>query len=299
MARSFRYESSIEAVARSSWYTGGRLKANPLTASLASDYDAFDAKLTTVAAAEQSLNRTRVIAQGAVDGAWQGLQPFPGALSKKILALTKNKRNVPLYQLFFDKDIPSRIGSRSLALQVATMKPWVVHLKASSEPVLQACGTELDGLITTGESALASLEAVDESIKAFRNYGDRAILYDTFNGLNKSTGGKLDKMPSDNKSLHLPVTFARGFFEPDGRSDAPEEKPRTSLDVQADINRNVAEKTKLDAELKTVQAAEAAEAANEAALAAKRQKAADLKASAAAAAAQAKQLEEELDHGQA
>lgn len=252
------YDSSLELVLDELAYTRARLKAHPLTAALAADFDAFQPKWMAVFTQEIGLRAERQDAAARVIAADDDLDDLSDGLSKALLIITKGNRGDPLYKLYYGDKRPSDLKRPTLGPQLETMRGWTPSLVASPHAMLTDYGTQLQDKVGVADDAVATAASAEQKSRAFRTVGERKALIDDFNALRKATYGKLAEMPHTQPAAKLPASFADRFFR--HGTWTPPEKPATSAELAAEIAAKQAEVEALQAELAKTKADEDADA---------------------------------------
>lgn len=240
----FYSQSSLELVQECT-YTMARLKAHPLTTSLASDFDKFNGELVKLLTRELELTKNVVLAQAAVDSIDDQLDTLLLILTNDILSAVQNDRKAPLYQHFFGAQNPSNLRKPVLGEQLEIMRTWVPTLTASTHSTLKAHSAPLAKLVASADAAVEALRKAIQEEEDFSQIGDRKTLMDTFNALRKSTYGKLAEIQHTYADQNLPNDFAEHFFlqqskEPK-RSLSTVERTIERLEAQLAKHKNVHE----------------------------------------------------------
>jgi len=252
------YDTSLELVLDELVYTRARLKAHPLTAALAADFDAFQPKWMAVFTQEIGLRAERQDAAAQVIAADDDLDDLSDGLSKALLIVTKGNRGDLLYKLYYGDKRPSDVKRPTLGPQLDRMRGWIPSLLTSPHAMLTDYGAQIQDKVAVADNAVAAASSADQKSRAFRTVGERKVLVDDFNALRKATYGKLAEMPHTQPAAKLPASFADRFFRHEAWT-APE-KPATSAEIAAKIAAKQAEIDALQAELAKTKAGEEAAA---------------------------------------
>lgn len=277
-------DTSLATVLEHSTYTLTRLEAFPLTHALAAPFVAFHETWAKTSALELKLHIQTLRAAALVTVTDEDLDAFVDRASNTLLSLTGNDRNAPLYKQYFGDKRPSDFKRPVLGAQLEAMRTWPTSLKASSQPLLQKLGQELEPKIAAADAAKSGLASAQQATRVFRATGERRALIDQFNALRKDTYGKVAGLPHTHPDANLPGGLADRFFK---RVSASKEEGEalTSVDLLAQITDAEAGLLALRDQLKEVQDAEEkaakdreAEAAHDAELEALRKKRDELEA---------------------
>lgn len=254
-----RYQMSLSNVRDEILYTKVRLRANPLTAKKAAEYDALIKELATVQAIEQALADAKIETGALIDGIDDVLDPLVDRLSNALLSLTDQNRDSELYKRYFGTARPHEVKKPVLGKELALVQGWLPSLKSSVEPELKALGLELESAVTAGVKAEAAYRDAERKLADFRRLGERKAIIDKANHIRQGTYGELAQLPHT-PGTSLPRDFASGFFR---------HKPREDVTVER-LQSQVAElELALAARREELKAAEAAAAADASAAAAK------------------------------
>ena len=234
-------------------FTGTKVEAHPLTAFLAPEYAAFQAKWFQVQAKEISLWVEILRASAKIVVADELLDSLVDRISSAVLAITGSK-DAALYQLYFQNKTPSERRRGVLGDQLETMRGWVTSLKASPHTSLQALGAELEAAIAKADQAVNELSLAKTANREFRTIGERRALVDEFNAMQKRNSGKIAEIPHTDAGKGLSNTFQEGFFKKTRRSDG--DKEMSKEDLVAAIAESENRAAELKARLSEVIAAE-------------------------------------------
>ncbi|HRI68579.1 MAG TPA: hypothetical protein PK156_30330 [Polyangium sp.] len=195
-----------------------------------------------------------------IDVADQDLDDFVDELDTVLLRLVGKERSDPLYAYYFGRKRPHELKRPILAGQLQTMRDYVQPLKTATNAELATLGARLETLIANADVAVARQHRAAESIKTFRNLGERKVCIDELNALRKATAGILSEMPHKHPEKRLPTDYADRFFKRAPRRGKNAAKEITSANLQADIAEQEQVLAALKAQLEVVLAKEEAEA---------------------------------------
>jgi len=250
--RTLSYGAPLTEVRSHISFTVRRLRAHPLTQSLAPTFEALLSAWTLLHQKELELADKvddTVIEGSAIDGE---LNTFAHRTSHAILELTSNNRNHPLYTHFFGGK-PLHVFTRPiLSWQLDAMRQWNPSLAQSGHPSLAALGGDLPALIEKADEVVAARATAEQAVRLFREIGERKQFIDEVNAARKETHGVLSTLP--HKHTGLPVRFADGFFKRDRpRDEAPDLETIESTIEK--LKKELAEQEKAREELLAAQAA--------------------------------------------
>lgn len=276
-------DSALRVFLEHNTHSGTQIAAHPLTAPLAPEYEAFQAKWLQVQTKEILLWVDTLKAAAKVAFADDILNRLVDKISNAILVITDNKTDADLYTLFFKEKTPSVVKKPVLGNQLALMRDWIKLLKESTHAALNALGVELEQAVAYADKAVLEVGKAKNATHHFRTVGERRALVDEFNAMQKRNSGKIAEIPHTEAGKGLPNTFHEAFFKKSSRSASSdgEEKTWTSADYVAAIAESEARtdelKTKLAEALANEKALEAKKATLEAKKAAREEKLAALK----------------------
>lgn len=222
------HDSALEVSLEHNTFTGTKVEAHPLTAFLAPEYAAFQAKWLQVKEKEILLSVAISRAAAKIVIADDLLDSLVDRISNAILAITGSK-DAPLYQLYFQNKTPSERRRGVLGPQLEAMRGWVASLKASPHASLQALGAELEAAVAKADQAVEEYSLAKTANREFRTIGERRALVDEFNAMQKRNSGKIAELPHTDAGKGLPNTFQDGFFKRARRSDGEKEMSKEDL----------------------------------------------------------------------
>lgn len=211
-------------------YTDAQLKAHPLTAQLASDYDALHAAWLKVMEQEIKLAEAVVTAEAMIRFTDARLDQLLTAIINSVLVVVGNDRSAPLYVRLLGKQRPSDAKRPVLGEQLELMRSWVATLSECESPALQRHASELATAIAQADRALLDQQAADRALTTFSESGERKTFIDGFSALRQATHAKLQALIDQEPSL--PEDFAEQFFPSSERTRTP-----TLAGVEANIRR--------------------------------------------------------------
>jgi hypothetical protein len=251
-------DASLGFVLEEITYTPAILAANPLTATIAVDFDPLALGWTTVNNQQIQLRVALVRASALIAAADNALDELVDAISLAILLEVNNNRNAPQYLLYFGEKNPNEHKKPVLRGQLGTMRKWIPSLLASASPGVKDLGVKLESAVAVADAAVKAQAQAEQKNRDFRTIGPRRGLIDDTNALRKSTYGELSEMPHTEPNKHLPATFAEGFFRHESKK-APA-RPPTASELAEQIEALEAQLVAMKAQLVTTTAEEEAAA---------------------------------------
>lgn len=249
-----RYSMSLSSVRDEILYTKVRLRANPLTAKKAAEYDALLKDLAAVQAIEQALTDGKLETGALIDGIDDVLDPLVDRLSNMLLSRTGQNRDSELYKRYFGTARPSDVKRPVLGKELELVQGWLPSLKSSTDPELKALGLELESAVTAGVKAEAAYQDAERKLADFRRLGERKTIIDRANRIRQGTHGELAQLPHSPQGSSLPRDFASSFFRHRERAEATVER------LQSQVAEAELALATLREELKAAEAAAATEA---------------------------------------
>ncbi len=256
--RTLTPRTTLSALRTEVVYSLARLKAHPLAASHAPEFEALRSQCDTVLTTENALRDGLAEADAAIDMRDEVLDDIADRLSAAILAITKNDREHPLYTLYFGDKPLSRFKRPVLGDELEASRAWIPLLTNNKHPSLAALAPELKDAIEAADTTLALAREHAQKLREFRRDGALRVLVEKTNATRKAVCGALAKLPHEQTGL--PSDFASQFFRRGPASDNGPEHAPTIEEVTArlaGLAKETAENEALLAELKA-QAAEAA-----------------------------------------
>ncbi|HZF55586.1 MAG TPA: hypothetical protein VE093_43530 [Polyangiaceae bacterium] len=256
--RTLTPRTTLSALRSEVVYSLARLKAHPLAASHAPEFEGLRSQCDTVLTTENTLRDGLAEAEAAIDMRDEVLDDLADRLSAAILAITKNDREHPLYTLYFGNKPLSRFKRPVLGAELEATRAWIPLLTNNKHPSLAALAQELKDAIEAADTTLALAQEHAQKLKEFRSDGALHALVEKTNATRKAACGALAKLPHEQTGL--PSDFASQFFRRGPSSENDPEPAPTIEDVTArlaELAKETAEQQALLAELEA-QAAEAA-----------------------------------------
>jgi hypothetical protein len=211
-------------------YTDAQLKAHPLTAGLAAEYDALHSAWLKVMEQEIRLAEAVVTAEAMVRFADGRLDQLLTAIVSSVLSAVGNDRSAPLYVRLLGTQRPSDAKRPVLGEQLELMRSWIPTLAESELPALQRHAGELSTVVAQADRALADQQAAEHALTEFSESGGRQAFIAGFNALRQTTHAKLQQLTDQDSSL--PEDFAEQFFQSSERARTP-----TLAGIEASIRR--------------------------------------------------------------
>jgi hypothetical protein len=258
--RTLTLRTTLSALRTEIVYSLARLKAHPLAAPHAPEFEALRSACDTVLTTENALRDGLAEAEAAIDIRDEVLDDVADRLSAAILTITKNDREHPLYTLYFGNKPLHRFKRPVLGTELEATRAWIPLLTNNKHPSLAALAPELEGAINAADATLALAREHAQKLKEFRRDGALRALVEKTNATRKAVCGALAKLPHEQTGL--PSDFASQFFRRGPVSQNGPEQPTTIEEVTAklaELAEETAENQALLAELKA-QAAEEAKA---------------------------------------
>ncbi len=260
--RTLTPRTTLSALRNEVVYSLARLKAHPLAAPHAPEFEDLRNECDAVLTVENALRDGLAEAEAAIDMHDEALDDCADRLSAAILAITKNDREHPLYTLYFGNKPLHRFKRPVLGSELEASRAWIPLLTNNKHPSLAALAPEIKDAIEAADTTLALAQEHAQKLKEFRRDGALHALVEKTNATRKAVCGALAKLPHEQPGL--PSDFASQFFRHRPSSENGSEPVPTIEDVTArlaELAEETAEKEALLAELKATAAAEAKAAA--------------------------------------
>jgi hypothetical protein len=213
-------------------YTAAQLKAHPLTAEMAKDFDQLHAIWLQVMEQEIALAEAVVTTEARarfVDGQ---LDQLLGLILKTVLERVDGDRGAPLYVRLVGKQKPSEVKRPVLGEQLELMRSWVTPLRELADPELQAHAETLAECVAQADEALAAQQAAEQQLTEFSERGDRRAFVERMSTLRRATFNRLTTLPRRHPDAGLAPDFAELFFQTSERARTP-----TLAGIEANIRR--------------------------------------------------------------
>lgn len=289
-------EIALEGQGEELVFTEGRLRAHPLTTSLAIDFTALlDTEWTSLVQQRWQLLFDILRAEAKAWHVDLQLDAFVDKFHPVLLRAVNNDTNDARYTRLMKGKRPFELKRPILKGQMAIMKNWPSILSEQAYAGfadLLAMKAELEGLLTLAVAAETTLEEAQNKDKNFRKVGARPAFTGKLNALRQATAGKLKEMVHTLPGASLPNDFPDWFFLKSNRSD--EKKAPTSEELDTAIKAMEIELEALRGKYAEALQAEKTEAAKENERAEKEAKLAQARQRQKEAAAEAAALEAEL-----
>jgi hypothetical protein len=229
------YQSALRALLEHSTYTGTKVSAHALTAYLAPEYEAFQAKYLSVQAQEIHISIEILKAAARITVADDIIDSLVDRISNGLQVVESGGKASGLYTFYFKGKSPSELKRPVLAGELETCRSWVEPLLSSPHVILKELGVELQKAVAEGDDAVKALAAAKQANRKFRTVGERRALFDEFNAMQKRNYGKLAELPHTEAGKGLPRTFADQFFKKGPRKQVDPEQDPTSADLITQI----------------------------------------------------------------
>jgi hypothetical protein len=267
-------------------FTLSALRATPLGAPYVADFVALHTEWLLIQERDISLTTDLSDADARIVECESHLRDLANKVSSAVLSEVKNDRKNPYYVHFFGSLRASDFRRPIRDAKIGVFEAWVPTLFAATNPALKALGGDVQAAALDAKAAVTARSDAENALTFFREISDRRAFVASFNGKRKDTYVALAKLPHDRPELHLPTTYADGFF---AHRAASKRSDVIAIDVaigkhEDAIQLLTEQKTELLAidAAKAAVASEKAKTADAAALAAAEKDVADAEAKAAA-----------------
>ena len=228
--RTLSYSMTLIELLQERAYTNAQLKAHPLTADLAAEYDALHVAWLRIMEQEIKLAEAVVTAEAMVRFADGRLDQLLTTIVSSVLSAVGNDRSAPLYVRLLGTQRPSDAKRPVLGEQLELMRSWIPTLNESELPALQRHASELTTAVAQADRALADQQAAEQALTTFSEKGERQAFVDGFKTLRQATHARLRQLSDQDDTL--PDDFAEQFFQSSERSRTP-----TINGIEANIRR--------------------------------------------------------------
>jgi hypothetical protein len=239
--------SSLQFFREELVFSLGRTAADPAAADLSPQFKDLIDRWGPVNAQQLALWDAQTMADALVAAADDRLDALVDRLSPAVLALTGQKRSDPHYKLYFAVP-PAELKRPVLGPELETIRGWLVHLAAETDPTLAALSKEFAAAVKLAGDAVKARRQADADNEQFRAKGALAVYLDDVRKTRDAIFATLEGRPA--MAPTLPRDFASRFFR--------HRKPTANGDAkQARAEKRAAERAAAEAKAKAVAEAKA------------------------------------------
>ena len=217
----------MSLVLREMRYMRSRLRANLITAPLATPFDALILTWGTVSSQELELEMKIEDADAIILDCDDNLDDFVDSLAAAVDRADKGDKNQTFKALFFGNTIPSRFKRPILGKQLTAMIQWVTPLTASTNTAFTGLAARLTPLLDRANAAIATKAQAQADLATFR-VGPKLAFYDDVNTQRRTAFTALAQIPVSNKELGLPASYPDRFVR--HRTAKPEPSMKSLAD---------------------------------------------------------------------
>ena len=210
--RTIPLNAPLDAILADRVFTLSALRATPLGTPYVPDFVALHTEWLLVQEREVALTTDLSDADARIVECESHLADLANKVSNAVLSEVKNDRKDPYYVHFFGGLRPSNFRRPIRDAQIGVFESWVAFLFAATAPALKALGGDVQAAALDAKAAATARADAENALTYFREAGDRRAFVASFNGKRKDTYAALAKLPLDRPDLHLPTTYADGFF---------------------------------------------------------------------------------------
>lgn len=201
-------------------YTAAQLKAHPLTAELARDYDELHIAWLRVLDEEIQLAEAVVTAQAlarSVDAELDRLFDLIVAEAREQGGDSEAKP--PLLRRLLGTQRPQDARRPVLGEQLELMRRWPEVLFSTEIESLHRMAAALTAELAQGDKAATDRTRAEQALSDFEQRGERSEFVDRFNVLRRATRERLTALQQ--RHPELPVEFVSRFFQQPERAQRP------------------------------------------------------------------------------
>lgn len=201
-------------------YTAAQLKAHPLTAELARDYDELHIVWLRVLDEEIQLAEAVVTAQALARAVDAELDRLFDAVIAEVRTGNVAEPEALLRRLLGTQR-PQDARRPVLGEQLELMRRWPAVLFSTNVEPLHRMAAALTAALAQGDQAATDRTRAERALTDFEQSGERSEFIERFNTLRRATRERLVALQQQNADL--PTDFATRFFQ------QPERTPRVTL----------------------------------------------------------------------
>lgn len=204
-------------------YTAAQLKAHPLTAQLAREYEELHIAWLRILDEEIQLAEAVVTAQALARSVDADLDRLFDAIVAEARARTEADPESSLMRRLLGTQRPQDARRPVLGEQLELMRRWPEVLFSTDAAPLHRLAAALSAALQQGEKAGGDRTRAEQALTDFEQRGERFEFIERFNGLRRATREKVVEIQQ--RHPELPVDFAARFFQ------QPERPPRPTPTV--------------------------------------------------------------------
>ena len=202
-------DASLQSVRDDLVFTIARAGADPAAADGAPPLQALVDAWGAVVDRQLTLWDAQTRADALVAAADDRLDALVDRLSPALLILADQKRTDARYTLYFSVK-PSELKRPVLGPQLETIRGWLTHLAAETDPTLKALAKDFQAAVKQAGDAVKARRSADADNDQFRAKGALAKYLDEVRKTRDAVYATLDARPAQQSAL--PRAFASGFF---------------------------------------------------------------------------------------
>lgn len=178
------------------------------------------------------------------------LDVFVDDVAATVLLNNNNDRNSDEFRSYFGSKQPYEIRRPVLGDELELVRGWIVPLKASPNPIMNALGVRGDDLCKNADAAVIVAANAKQELRTFLLIGEYSQFIAKVNGTRKSIHGELGKAKHSQAGKNLPGDFADRFFKHETRRNKKltlDGARKKVIELSADLARYQSRVTTLEA----------------------------------------------------